>query len=121
MLLNHYQAPYRVAAYANERCGASGLVRVLFHTLRQFRIQGALPMKSRALLPALFAVGLLCLASASNASAFELLNRLMLSSGGGCGCEVSCGCDTAPACGCDDGCGRSRCHHRCRPERCPRE
>ena len=105
-------------------CGTSGLAAVLFHTLSPFSDQGALPMKSRMLLPALFAVGVLCLASASNASAFELLNRLMYSGGGaGCGCDNVCGCDAAPACGCDNGCGRARCcldrcRERCRKIRC---
>ena len=68
-------------------------------------------MKSRTMLPALVAVGLLCLASASSASAFELLNRMVY--GGG-----SCGCDAAPTCGCDNGCDDGCCKTRCRKERC---
>jgi hypothetical protein len=70
-------------------------------------------MKSRMLLPALVAVGLLCMVSASNASAFELLNRVLYGHDGGCGC------DAAPTCGCDNGCNTG-CRTRCRPERCHR-
>lgn len=73
-------------------------------------------MKSRMLLPALVAVGLFCMISASTASAFELLNRTFLGGSymGGCGCDV------APTCGCDNGCGRHRGHHhnRCCRDRC---
>ena len=64
-------------------------------------------MKSRMLVPALVAVGLFCMATASSASAFELLNRAIF----GGTYMGSCGCDTAPACGCDNDCGRHRCHH----------
>lgn len=91
--------------------------------IEAFSDQGALPMKCRTILPALFAVGLLCLVSASNASAFELLNRVLAAGGGagGCGCESVCGCDVAPTCGCDNGC-KTRCHReRCHRERCGRD
>jgi hypothetical protein len=63
-------------------------------------------MKNRPLVAAL-AVGLVCIAS--QAFAFERLDRAILNmvSGGGYGC----GCESA--CGCDNGCGRNRCHDRC--------
>jgi len=53
-------------------------------------------MKSRAGFPAALAVGVLCLASASNAHAFELLDRIL--SHGGCGCDAAPSC-CAPRCG----------------------
>lgn len=91
------------------------------HVEAVFPDQGALPMRCRSFLPAVIAVGLLCLASASNASAFELLNRMM-GGGGGCG---GCGCDAAPACGCDIapscGCEVSCCAPKCREPRCCRQ
>ena len=61
---------------------------------------GALPMKSRVVLPALLALGVLFFAS--DAKAFNLFGRL---GGHGC-CEPTCGCDTScePSCGCDNGC-----------------
>ncbi len=61
---------------------------------------GALPMKSRVILPAMLALGVLFFAS--DAKAFNLFSRL---GGHGC-CEPTCGCDDAcePACGCDDAC-----------------
>jgi hypothetical protein len=78
-------------------------------------------MKSRLLLPALVAVGLVWSATASSASAFELLNRTFFGGAylGGCGCDV------APTCGCEKSCKTrcrpERCHHHnrcCRPDRC---
>lgn len=111
MLLNRCRATARSHRSNTQKLfGAGGLAAVTFHIEAVFRIKGALPMKSRTMLPALVAVGLLCIASASNASAFELLNRL---SGG------ACGCDAAPACGCDNVCAPKCCREpRCRPERC---
>jgi hypothetical protein len=55
-------------------------------------------MKSRAMLSAALAVGVLYLAAASSAQAFDLLDR-MLGSNGGCGCEAapSC-CEPDPCC-----------------------
>lgn len=56
-------------------------------------------MKSRAMLSAALAVGVLYLAAASSAQAFDLLDRMLSSSNGGCGCEVapSC-CEPEPCC-----------------------
>jgi hypothetical protein len=71
-------------------------------------------MKNRALVAAL-AAGLVCIAS--QAFAFERLDRLILNTlggGYGCGCDNACGKEMA--CGCDRGCHRDRC---CR-DRCHR-
>jgi hypothetical protein len=55
-------------------------------------------MKSRAMLTTALAAGVLYLAAASSAQAFDLLDR-MLSTNGGCGCEAapSC-CEPDPCC-----------------------
>jgi hypothetical protein len=58
-------------------------------------------MKSRSMLTAALAVGVLYLAAASNAQAFDLLDR-MLNTHGGCGCEA------APTCCEPDHCGMRR-------------
>lgn len=78
-------------------------------------------MKNRPLVAAL-AAGLVCIAS--QAFAFERLDRMILNavSGGGgygCGCDNACGKEMA--CGCDRGCGRARCHDRCHRDRCHRD
>lgn len=68
-------------------------------------------MKSRAVLPAVLAVGVLYLGAATNAHAFELLDRILYA--GGCGCEVEpkC-CAVEPRC-----CGlRLHWHRRCEPK-----
>ena len=72
-------------------------------------------MRLRALLPALLAIGLLFAATASSASALELLNRFRsinnnMSFGGGCGCgapEMGADCGCAPVADC---CAPKRCH-----------
>src|SRR5262245_36081130 len=75
-------------------------------------------MKNRALVAAL-AAGLVCIAS--QAFAFERLDRMILNvvgGGYGCGCDNSCGKEMA--CGCDRGC-HDRCHRdRCCRDRCHR-
>ena len=95
-------------------------------------------MKSRVMLPAL-ASGLI-LAAASNASAFELLDRVFYGNGGGCceAAEPSCGCAPAAAsccgrrhrlfrsnscceatCGAEVSCGVDvACGTSCKPKRC---
>ena len=72
-------------------------------------------MKSRLIVPSLLAVAVMTLASATNAQAFELLDRVMNMGHGcctsscdaTCGCEPQCGCE--PSCGCDNGCNAG-CH-----------
>ncbi|GIW95434.1 MAG: hypothetical protein KatS3mg110_3475 [Pirellulaceae bacterium] len=88
-------------------------------------------MKSRAVLPAVLAVGVLAFVWTSNAQAFELLDRILYA--GGCGCEVApkccapepkcCGprlhvhrrcepkCGAEVTCGVEKVCGRERCWH----------
>ena len=73
-------------------------------------------MMNRPLVAAL-AAGLVCIAS--QAFAFERLDRAILNmvSGGGysCGCDNACGKEMA--CGCDRGCDRG-CHRGCHRDRC---
>lgn len=113
--------PFRAAARNSQnQSGADGSGSGhVSHVEAVFPDEGAFPMRCRSFLPAVIAVGLFCLASASSASAFELLNRMMgggYGGCGGCGCDAvaTCGCDVAPSCGCDNDC----CQPRCRPQRC---
>lgn len=86
------------------KCGAGGWLKRRQRFLARYvcRTLGALPMKSRMFLPALMAVSLFCLASASNARAGLF---------GHGGCEPSCGCE--PTCGCEEVC----CDPCCKPAR----
>ena len=53
-------------------------------------------MRFRVILSATLAAGVMCLASASNAQAFELLDRVLNVGhyGHGCGCDNACGCES---------------------------
>ncbi len=73
-------------------------------------------MKSRMILPALLAVGLFCLASASSAQAG-------LFGHAGCGCEPACGCETTCEVACDPCCAPrmgllARLRAKCAAKRC---
>jgi len=71
-------------------------------------------MRSRVIMAAVVA-GLVCIASQANA--FERLDRMILNvvgGGYGCGCDDTCGKEMA--CGCDRGC-----HNRCHRDRCCRD
>jgi hypothetical protein len=120
--------------------GGAGAESVVF-VPRVLPDQGAFPMKSRVFLPALLAAGLVFAAAASQASAFELLNKMMghRGHGGGC-CASTCGCEPsccpapceqtccpapaceqtccpapscAPACGCEATCAPAACDSCC--------
>lgn len=111
--------PLQSPSHLETTNGAIRLARCGCSTLARFQARGALPMKSRSFVPALLVAGLFCLAAASNASAFELLNRMLgggYGGGGGtCGCEPTCGapepscCVPAPSC-CAPKCCQPRCH-----------
>lgn len=74
--------------------GPSGRAMLLFST---FLLTRSILMKPRAFVPALLAVGLLYLASASNVQAFELLDN-MESLGCGCNAPVASCCAPKPCC-----------------------
>ncbi len=76
-----------------------------------FSDQGVFPMKSRVFLPAMLAVGFVYAVLASNASAFELLNRVLGHGHGSC-CAPVC----APKCGCEPTCCPAPV---CEPTCCP--
>jgi hypothetical protein len=93
-------------------------------------------MKTRVVLPALLAVGVVYFGMASYAPAFELLDRILYAGGCGCGMEPKCGvveprccaprhlhvrrccepkCGAEVSCGVEKSCG---CRERCHRERC---